>query len=179
MSAHNWTAASVFLRVLIATGQFLSEVPTNEQGYPANTVNLNGEINVCKLILSQLGGLGWTWEEKKKQVGVCVEALHQVVSYPFHLVQLALTTPQGWGGSLAHCCPHSAILNRLVAWGDINEVLDSITVSMEQMEPTVETIEKYKRTRPPTNQRIAAAVEIDERDAARAVDEIMDFWPPE
>ncbi|RXK39229.1 hypothetical protein M231_03449 [Tremella mesenterica] len=54
--------ASVMLRVLVATGQFLAEVPTNEQGYPSDT----------------LGGCGWTWETKKKEVGCCVDALYQI-----------------------------------------------------------------------------------------------------
>jgi hypothetical protein len=32
-------AASIMIRVLIASGQFMAEVPTNEQGYPASTVS--------------------------------------------------------------------------------------------------------------------------------------------
>lgn len=54
--------ASIFMRVLIATSQFLSEVPTNEQGYPADT----------------LGGVGWTWPEKQGAVEHCVEGLYQL-----------------------------------------------------------------------------------------------------
>lgn len=34
----NFTAAMLLLRELIATAQFLAEVPTNEQGYPDDTV---------------------------------------------------------------------------------------------------------------------------------------------
>ncbi|WVR06037.1 hypothetical protein IAU60_003065 [Kwoniella sp. DSM 27419] len=55
-------AASILLRVLMATAQLLAEVPTNEQGYPDTTP----------------GGYGWTWETKQKEVDVCIEALHQV-----------------------------------------------------------------------------------------------------
>lgn len=54
--------ASIFMRVLIATAQFLSEVPTNEQGYSAET----------------LGGYGWTWAVKQKAVGLCVDGLYQL-----------------------------------------------------------------------------------------------------
>ena len=50
------------IRVLVATAQFLAEVPTNEQGYPSDT----------------LGGHGWTWEAKQQEVGQCVEALYQI-----------------------------------------------------------------------------------------------------
>jgi hypothetical protein len=32
-------AASIMIRVLIASGQFMAEVPTNEQGYPSSTVS--------------------------------------------------------------------------------------------------------------------------------------------
>jgi hypothetical protein len=32
-------AASIMVRVLIAAGQLMAEVPTNEQGYPASTVS--------------------------------------------------------------------------------------------------------------------------------------------
>lgn len=35
----NVVAASIMIRVLIAGAQFLAEVPTNEQGYPATTVS--------------------------------------------------------------------------------------------------------------------------------------------
>lgn len=41
-------AASIMIRVLIASGQFMAEVPTNEQGYPASTVSdqsLNDETD--------------------------------------------------------------------------------------------------------------------------------------
>ena len=54
--------ASSFLRVVIATAMFLAEVPTNEQGYPYDTV----------------GGHGWTWEVKQREVGVCIDALYQL-----------------------------------------------------------------------------------------------------
>lgn len=33
-------AASIMIRVLIASAQFLAEVPVNEQGYPNTTVSL-------------------------------------------------------------------------------------------------------------------------------------------
>lgn len=52
------------IRVLLAIAQFLSEIPTNEQGYPSNTA----------------GGSGWTWETKQKEVGYCTAALAQLVS---------------------------------------------------------------------------------------------------
>nr|XP_018267342.1 uncharacterized protein I303_01328 [Kwoniella dejecticola CBS 10117]OBR89500.1 hypothetical protein I303_01328 [Kwoniella dejecticola CBS 10117] len=55
-------SASILLRVLMSMAQLLSEVPTNEQGYPSSTP----------------GGYGWTWETKQKSVDTCLEALHQV-----------------------------------------------------------------------------------------------------
>jgi hypothetical protein len=72
-------AASAMIRVLIASGQFLAEVPTIEQGYPSST----------------LGGCGWTWEEKQRIVSICSDALYQVVGH-CGLMMFKLT-PQGWG----------------------------------------------------------------------------------
>nr|XP_019015114.1 uncharacterized protein I206_01202 [Kwoniella pini CBS 10737]OCF53895.1 hypothetical protein I206_01202 [Kwoniella pini CBS 10737] len=57
-------SGSILLRVLMSMAQLLSEVPTNEQGYPSNTP----------------GGYGWTWETKQQSVNICLEALHQIVS---------------------------------------------------------------------------------------------------
>ncbi|BEI88931.1 uncharacterized protein CcaverHIS019_0202930 [Cutaneotrichosporon cavernicola] len=54
--------ASMLARVLLAVAQFLSEVPTNEQGYPNHT----------------RGGVDWTWENKQAEVEKCVKALHQL-----------------------------------------------------------------------------------------------------
>lgn len=68
------------VRVLIASGQFLAEVPTNEQGYPVAT----------------LGGCGWTWEEKQRVVSVCSDALYQIVSASVSSVKCELTN-EGWG----------------------------------------------------------------------------------
>jgi hypothetical protein len=67
------------IRVLIASGQFLAEVPTIEQGYPSST----------------LGGCGWTWGEKQRIVSICSDALYQVVGH-CGLMMLRLTS-QGWG----------------------------------------------------------------------------------
>jgi hypothetical protein len=39
MLAEYAEAASIFLRVLIATTQLLGELPCNEQGYPSDTVS--------------------------------------------------------------------------------------------------------------------------------------------
>jgi len=55
-------SASIMIRVLIASGQFMAEVPTNEQGYPAST----------------LGGFDWTWDEKQRCVSICTDALYQI-----------------------------------------------------------------------------------------------------
>jgi hypothetical protein len=55
-------SAALFLRDLIATAQFMAEVPTNEQGYPINTP----------------GGCDWTWPVKQKEVTNCIEALYQL-----------------------------------------------------------------------------------------------------
>lgn len=55
---------SMLIRVLLASAQFLAEVPTNEQGYPNNT----------------RGGVDWTWDNKQAEVGCCIKALHQLVS---------------------------------------------------------------------------------------------------
>lgn len=30
----------------------------------------------------QLGGMGWTWETKQREIEVCVKSLHQIVSFP-------------------------------------------------------------------------------------------------
>ncbi|GMK56534.1 hypothetical protein CspeluHIS016_0303740 [Cutaneotrichosporon spelunceum] len=54
--------AAMIARVSIAAAQFLSEVPTNEQGYPNHT----------------RGGVDWTWENKQAEVDTCVKALHQL-----------------------------------------------------------------------------------------------------
>ncbi|AFR98362.2 hypothetical protein CNAG_06136 [Cryptococcus neoformans var. grubii H99] len=54
--------AMLLLRELIATAQFLAEVPTNEQGYPDDTP----------------GGYDWTWEKKQEEMNCCIEALYQV-----------------------------------------------------------------------------------------------------
>ncbi|KAL7419256.1 hypothetical protein Q5752_006093 [Cryptotrichosporon argae] len=54
--------SAVFMRNLIATSQFLAEVPTNEQGYPDATP----------------GGTGWTWAAKQKEVNICIDALYQL-----------------------------------------------------------------------------------------------------
>lgn len=55
-------SASIMIRVLIASGQFMAEVPTNEQGYPSST----------------LGGYDWTWEEKQRCISICTDALYQI-----------------------------------------------------------------------------------------------------
>lgn len=55
---------SMIIRILIASAQFLAEVPTNEQGYPGDTS----------------GGIDWTWENKKVEVDCSVKALQQLVS---------------------------------------------------------------------------------------------------
>ncbi|KLT40359.1 hypothetical protein CC85DRAFT_287582 [Cutaneotrichosporon oleaginosum] len=54
--------ASMIARVSLAAAQFLSEVPTNEQGYPNHT----------------RGGVDWTWENKQAEVDSCVKALRQL-----------------------------------------------------------------------------------------------------
>ncbi|ODO05842.1 hypothetical protein I350_04903 [Cryptococcus amylolentus CBS 6273] len=53
--------ASVLLRVLVSLSKLLAETPTNEEGYPSSTP----------------GGRGWTWKVKQREVGICVQALHQ------------------------------------------------------------------------------------------------------
>jgi hypothetical protein len=58
--------ASMIARVSLAATQFLSEVPTNEQGYPNHT----------------RGGVDWTWKNKQAEVQNCVKALRQLVSTP-------------------------------------------------------------------------------------------------
>lgn len=50
-------AASIMIRVLIASGQFMAEVPSNEQGYPASTVNCHC-LNGLKLISSSVDMIG-------------------------------------------------------------------------------------------------------------------------
>jgi hypothetical protein len=54
--------ASMIARVSLAATQFLSEVPTNEQGYPNHT----------------RGGVDWTWKNKQAEVQNCVKALRQL-----------------------------------------------------------------------------------------------------
>lgn len=54
-------ASSMMLRVLLFTTEFLSQVPTNEQGYPDTTA----------------GGIDWTWATKQREVGHCLQALFQ------------------------------------------------------------------------------------------------------
>lgn len=55
-------ASAMMTRVLISTTEFLSNIPTNEQGYPNTT----------------LGGIEWTWANKEKEVEGCIEALYQL-----------------------------------------------------------------------------------------------------
>lgn len=56
--------ACMMLRMVLSMSQFLAEIPTNEQGYP----------------MTSPGGNGWTWETKQRDIEVCVETLHQMVS---------------------------------------------------------------------------------------------------
>ena len=73
-------AAAVFLRVLLATAQFLAEIPTNEQGYSYDTVSLSS-LDFGAYPLFQPGGTGWTWKNKQREVNCCVEALYQLVNH--------------------------------------------------------------------------------------------------
>lgn len=68
------------IRVLIASAQFMAEVPTNEQGYPTTTVS-NYLHCTEPSPTAQLGGSGWTWTEKQRQVGICTDALYQIVRF--------------------------------------------------------------------------------------------------
>ncbi|WVQ82734.1 hypothetical protein IAT38_004866 [Cryptococcus sp. DSM 104549] len=54
--------ASTLTRVILDCTQFMAETPCNEQGYPCDTP----------------GGEAWTWENKKKAVNICVDALYQI-----------------------------------------------------------------------------------------------------
>ncbi|ORY29363.1 hypothetical protein BCR39DRAFT_175406 [Naematelia encephala] len=120
--------ASVLLRILIATAQFLAEVPCNEQGYPANT----------------LGGSGWTWAQKQQEVGCCVDALYQL----------------GW------------------AWADVSEVLDSVMVSMERMQPTPDELKAYHSSPPEVDQAIVFKQQLAAEMEDAGLRSAMVFWPP-
>lgn len=85
-------AASIMIRVVIASGQFMAEVPTNEQGYPSSTVS---QYTLEWLNWSQLGGYDWTWEEKQRCISICTDALYQIVSH-HHPIKYQADI-KGWG----------------------------------------------------------------------------------
>ena len=67
------------MRMLVMKSQFLSEIPCNEQGYPAETVRREVDC----VAHAQLGGTGWTWEAKQREIGMVTDALCQIVRCPY------------------------------------------------------------------------------------------------
>ncbi|WWC86440.1 uncharacterized protein L201_001317 [Kwoniella dendrophila CBS 6074] len=125
-------SASVLLRVLIAMAQLLAEVPTNEQGYPSNTP----------------GGNGWTWDTKRREVDICLEALHQV----------------GWAwADIADVC--DAVALTMERMTPSPEVISAWKAKQQTSETQVsEFIAKLKQE--------------DAVESEKAVQSVLRFWPP-
>jgi hypothetical protein len=126
----------------------------------------------------QLGGCGWTWETKQKEIGICIDALHQVVSADI-AEQHDGTVPDVFSGMgwVAHIC--SVILHTdLAAWHDVNDVLDAIMLSMERMEPSTEQLAAYQLGARSVSQVVLQQRKHQAEVENHAVDVAMTFWPP-
>ncbi|KAK4685788.1 hypothetical protein P7C73_g4351, partial [Tremellales sp. Uapishka_1] len=137
-------SAAAFHRTLIASTQFLAEIPCNEQGYPSDT----------------LGGCGWTWATKQKEVNICINALYQI----------------GWGMSdLAGTS--LSITDELSAWGDISSVLESIHLSMERLQPTDVEMMRYHANPPAVNAETLSKKANDLAEQDSALKAALQFYP--
>ena len=106
-------AASIMIRVLIASGQLMAEVPTNEQGYPASTVSFQSswkllDLRAARRIRLDLG----------RETEMCLDMHRCFISNCESLtteLSSIFTDGQGWGKlDLNHETSKSILISSMV-----------------------------------------------------------------
>ena len=125
----------------------MAEIPTNEQGYPSQTVS-----SLPRSADAQLGGCGWTWDTKQREIATLTDCLYQI----------------GWG-KVKH------LRDLVSAWADVGDVVEAVLLTMERMTPSPVQLQAYRGQ---ISESIARQRELVEKEGNDAIDAGLRFWPP-